>query len=150
MKDNSYMKDKFVKETKELLKEKGYRLTGPRLAILRYLAEEKGHPDIPKIYAEIKAECPGIGIATIYRTIELYLHLGIVRVLTLNDNQLRYELNRPEDHHHHLICKACQQIVEIGSCSFQLIAGEIEKVTRFRIDEHNLEVYGLCPKCLAS
>ncbi len=146
------MKTKFLEEAKEILKKNGYKLTGPRLAILKYLAAEKGHPDITEIYDGIKKENlnTSIGIATVYRTIDLFLELEIVRALTLNDNQLRYELNQPGDHHHHLICKACQQIVEFGNCSFQLIAGEIEKVTRFRIDEHNLEVYGLCPKCLVS
>ncbi|MFO7952195.1 MAG: Fur family transcriptional regulator [Bacillota bacterium] len=144
------MKNSLLEETKELLKNKGYKLTGPRLAILQYLAREKGHPDITEIYEGIKQEYPGIGIATVYRNIDLFLRLGIVRALTLKNSQLRYELNNPEDYHHHLICKSCQQIVEFGSCSFQSIAGEIEKVTRFQIDEHNLEVYGLCPKCLTA
>ena len=142
------MEGNYFKEVKEILRRKGYKLTRPRLVIFSYLLRVNGHPDMQNIYEGIQAEYPGIGMATVYRTIDLFLELGIVRGLTLKDNHLRYEINQPGGHHHHLVCTKCDQIVEFGSCNFQLIAEEIEKVTRFKIREHTLEVYGLCPRCL--
>ncbi len=142
------MKEIYIETAKEGLQRQGYKLTGPRLAIIRYLAGEKGHPDIRQIFTRIRSEHPGIGIATVYRTVDLLLELGFLRAITIKKNQLRYEVNWPGDHHHHLVCKGCGRVIEFGSCNFQLISKEIEKVTRFRIEEHILEAYGLCHDCL--
>jgi len=141
------MDEKFLLAVKERLRQKGFRLTGPRLAILNYLVREKGHPAMQEILEGIFLEHTGIGLATVYRTVDLFLEIGVLRVLTLRNNHLRYELNWPNNHHHHLVCYSCGQVTEFGSCNFQLIAREIEKVTRFKIDDHTLEAYGLCPQC---
>lgn len=141
------MEDKFLLNVKEELRRKGNKLTGPRLAIIEYLVRVKGHPGVQEIFEGIRAETPGIGMATVYRTVDLYCELGILRALTLRNNHLRYELNRPDDHHHHLVCEKCGCIIEFGSCNFQLIASGIEKATRFKIKEHIIEAYGLCPRC---
>jgi Fur family transcriptional regulator, ferric uptake regulator len=141
------MEEKYLPTLTEKLTENGYKITGPRLAILDYLVHEKGHHNITDIYEKIRLKNENIGMATIYRTIDLFLELGIVRVLTLKNSQPCFEVNWPGDHHHHLVCTECGHIIEFGSCNFKLIVGEIEKVTRFRIEEHTLEAYGLCPKC---
>ncbi len=138
----------YIEQTRTLLKNKGYKLTGPRLAILDYMARQKGHPDIQEIFNSVSIKQPGIGIVTVYRTVELFLGIGLLRALTLDDGKLRYEMNRPDHHHHHLVCNGCGVVVEFETCNFQQVAEEIEKVTRFRIDEHTLEAYGLCPACL--
>ena len=137
----------FLRQAGSEMQDKGYRLTGPRMAILKFMIMGKGHYSIPEIYENIRLQHPCIGMATIYRTLDLFLELGIVRALILKNSQPCYEINWPDDHHHHLICKKCGKIVEFGSCNFKLIVGEIEKVTRFRVDDHTLEAYGLCPIC---
>lgn len=142
------MSDSFLEKAKNVLREKGYKLTGPRMAILNYLVREEGHPNVQEIYDGIRSKYPGIGIATVYRTVELLLKAGLMRELVLINNQVRYELNRPGDHHHHLVCKGCGEIAEFGSCNFKSISEEIEGITRFKIEEHTLEVYGRCPDCL--
>jgi Fur family ferric uptake transcriptional regulator len=141
------MEEYYMQEVKTLLKEKGYKLTRPRLAILELLAREKGHFSVAEIYGRICREKRGIGIATVYRTVELFLETGVLRVLNLKGSQPVFELNRPGDHHHHLICRNCRRITEFNSCNFKSIAGEIEEVTRFKIEEHALEAYGLCSAC---
>jgi len=138
-----------IRAAQEELKRKGYKLTGPRKAIINYLAESQEHPDMQQIFAGIRAEYPSIGMATLYRTLGLLLELDILRAITVKKNQLRYELKKPGDHHHHLVCTECSQILEFGSCSFKHISSEIETVTRYSIEYHNLEAYGLCPQCQA-
>lgn len=137
------------KAAQEELKRRGYKLTGPRVAIINYLAESQEHPDMRQIFAGIQSEHPGIGMATVYRTLDLLLELDILRAISLKKNQLRYELKRPGDHHHHLICTECNQIIEFGSCNFAHISREVEAVTRYNIEDHTLEAYGLCPHCQA-
>lgn len=134
---------------REELKRKGYKLTGPRAAIIKFLAESHNHPDMRQIFTGIRAEYPGIGMATVYRTLDLLLELDILRAISLKKNQLRYELKKPGDHHHHLVCTGCSQIIEFGSCNFKHISKEIETVTRYNIEDHTLEAYGLCPQCQA-
>jgi len=141
------MTQKFIKAVTEKLRERGYKLTGPRLAVIDYLAREKRHPGLQKIYKGILVEHPGIGIATVYRTIDLLIAVGVLRELNLRNSQLRYELNYA-DHHHYLICTSCGKVNEFDNCNFQLIAGELEEQTHFKIEEHTLEAYGLCAHCL--
>lgn len=141
------MENKLILAVKEKVRRHGYKLTGPRMAIIEYMMEENGHPDVQEIYEGIRTISPGIGIATVYRTVDLLLRLGILRALTLKDSHIRYEINWPEDHHHHLVCTGCMRITEFGNCNFRLIAGEVEQVSRYKIYEHTLEAYGLCPQC---
>ncbi len=144
------MEEKQRKVITSILKKNGYKLTLPRLVIIECLLEEKEHLSIADIYDRISDENPGIGMATVYRTVDLLLELGLVRILILKNSQPLFELKWPNDHHHHLVCRKCGKVVEFGSCNFKLIAGEIEKVTNFTIEEHTLEAYGLCPKCSGS
>ncbi|MGM0651377.1 MAG: Fur family transcriptional regulator [Bacillota bacterium] len=137
------------KAAQEELKRRGYKLTGPRVAIVNYLAHSQEHPDMRQIFSGIQTEHPDIGMTTVYRTLDLLLELDILRAISLKKNQLRYELKRPDDHHHHLICTRCNQIMEFGSCNFARVSREIEAVTRYIIEDHTLEVYGLCPQCRA-
>ncbi len=134
---------------KRKLRSEGFKLTMPRLAIIEYLISVSGHPDVQQIYDGIRTEHPGIGIATIYRTVDLLERIGLLRTLKLESGHLRYEIIRPGDHHHHLVCTCCGQVSEFGDCNFQMIAEAIEKKTRFKIRGHNLEAYGLCSRCYA-
>lgn len=144
------MSEYHLQEAVSRLRGRAYKLTTPRLAILSYMAAAPGHPDVGEIYRGVSAENPGIGLATVYRTVDLFLTIGILRALTLKGGPIRYELSRSGDHHHHLICTACGLITEFNSCNFGLIAGEIEQETRYRIHDHSLEAYGHCTRCIAA
>jgi len=141
------MRSRFMKIAGEALRERGYKLTEPRLAILDYLARHDGHPAIQEIYEGIRKKHPGIGMATVYRTLDLFTALGLVRVLTLESSRLHYEINWPHAHHHHLICTACGRVIEFSNCNFQQLAAEIEKAAQFTIEEHTIKAYGKCSQC---
>ncbi len=141
------MEEKFLQSVKKEMRLKGLKLTGPRLAILDYLVRIKGHPNVQEICEGLRMESPGIGMATVYRTVDLLMEIGVLRALILKKSHLRYEVNWPGDHHHHLVCNGCGKVIEFGSCNFSSIVREIEKVTRYKVEEHNLEAYGFCPQC---
>ncbi len=141
------LKNELLQAVQVKLRRYGYRLTRPRVCILEYLVRAGGHPGIREIHAAAGAEHPNMGMATVYRTVDLLVRVGVLRPLVLNGGPVRYEIRRPGDHHHHLVCTGCGQVMEFGSCNFQHIAAEVESVTRFRIREHTLEAYGLCPRC---
>ena len=116
----------------------GYKVTPQRVAVLEALAAEQ-HQSLD----EIRGRCPGVGIVTVYRTLDMLGSLGIVRRLDLGDGA-RYEI--AEDHHHHLICESCGDISEFEECP--LDAARIpSKGPGFEVRSHSVEVYGRCAFC---
>jgi Fur family transcriptional regulator, ferric uptake regulator len=114
----------------------GYKATPQRLAVIRALAAEQ-HQSL----GEIRARCPEVGLVTIYRTLDLFSEIGVVRRLDLGDGP-RYEL--AEDHHHHLICESCGDVSEFERCPLDL---RRLKGMDFEINSHTLEIYGRCAGC---
>ena len=116
----------------------GYKTTPQRVAVLRALAEEQ-HQTLE----EVRARCPEVGLVTVYRALDLFGELGIVRRLNLGDGA-RYEL--AEDHHHHMICESCGDISEFEECPLDQ---KLLPVGRpgFEVHGHSIEVYGRCAGC---
>ena len=139
-----------LEQIQEKLRKNGYKLTGPRQAIINFLVHTDNHPNIDDLFSEVSKDYPGIGVATVYRTLELLRQLNIVHTLELPEDRQRYEINLPEDHHHHLVCTNCNRIVEFGNCNFKHLVEEIESSTRFQIHSHSTIAYGLCPHCSIS
>lgn len=131
------------------------RWTAPRESILDLLSRTSKHLSAKEIYASLYARHPGIGLTTVYRTLELLLGLGIVQKVTLGDGQSRFELKsvRPKDHHHHLICTRCGKIVDYRDFvkeELELVRKTEESLAKkydFVIQDHNIEFLGLCAEC---
>jgi len=117
---------------------RGYKATPQRLAVLEAIAAEQH-----QTMEGIRARCPGVGLVTVYRTLDLLSGIGLVRRLDLGDKP-RYEL--AEDHHHHLICEDCGEVTEFEQCPLNL-----ERLPRvkegFEVRAHSIEVYGRCAAC---
>jgi len=131
------------------------RWTVPREAILEVLSQSSRHRSAKEIYASLYSMYPGIGLTTVYRTLELLYRLGFVQKVTSGDGQSRYEL-RGEDkksHHHHLICTRCGKIIDYRDFvqeELELVKKTIETLAKkhnFLIQDHNIEFLGLCEKC---
>src|SRR5690606_19103353 len=102
-----------VKDVKEILKEEGYKLTTQRKAILDAILENhEKHLNPEEIYNIVKLKCPDIGIATVYRTLQLFEKLNIVCRVNFDDGYNRYELiyDTEQHQHHHLICLNCGKV----------------------------------------
>ena len=117
---------------------RGFKATPQRVAVLEAIRAEQ-HQSLEGI----RARCPGVGIVTVYRTLDLLSQLGLVRRLDLGDGS-RYEL--AEDHHHHLICEECGSVAEFELCPLDLrMLPEVGD--GFEVRAHSLEVYGRCSSC---
>ncbi|MFD3156463.1 Fur family transcriptional regulator [Haloimpatiens sp. FM7330] len=140
-----------IDKLKENLKEKGYKLTPQRRAILLTMINNEGkHLTAEELYDLVKEECPEIGLATVYRTIQLLEHLGVIYKLEFDDGCSRYELvNQNENHrHHHLICNKCGKVIEVKGDLLEEIEKSIESNYEFKIYNHSLKFYGLCKECM--
>ncbi|WP_058485226.1 Fur family transcriptional regulator [Defluviitalea phaphyphila] len=138
---------------KELLKEKGCKLTTQRRAVLDVLNEHSGeHLSTEEIYGYVKEKCPEIGLATVYRTVQLFEEIKIIDKLNFDDGCSRYELssNEEDHHHHHLICEVCNKVMEVEEDLLEGLEEQIENKYNFKITNHKVKFYGICSKCMES
>lgn len=138
-----------VDNFKENLKQKGYKLTTQRRAILDVIIENREkHLSSEEIYDLVKDKYPEIGLATVYRTLQLFEELGIIYKLNFDDGRSRYELYHDEDHqHHHLICLKCGSVIEMEGDLLENLEEAIESTKDFEIVDHNVKFFGYCSKC---
>ena len=95
------------------LQKEGYKLTTQRRAILKTIVDnQESHLSCDEVYNIVKKEYPDLGIATVYRTLQLFEKLNIVYKLNFDDGCSRYELSLGSEnhHHHHLICLNCGKV----------------------------------------
>lgn len=127
----------------------GYRLTGPRRSLAALIANRDGHFTAPELVTEARGRLLGVGRATVFRTLEVLEALGAVERLDLPSGEHAYVVCE-RAHHHHVICSRCGRTNEIADGSLQVVVNEIARRTGYRVDTHRLELFGLCPDCMAS
>ncbi|MBN2388254.1 MAG: transcriptional repressor [Anaerolineales bacterium] len=127
------------------LRQRGYRMTPQRLAILQAL-HDVGHLTPAQVYARVRAT--GMTEATVYRTLDFLAENDVVRVADRGSGHLAYEL-AGEDHHH-LICRACGAQQEIPAEVLRGMLDALEGHTGYRLNAGHLTFFGLCPICQES
>lgn len=139
-----------IDKLKENLKQKGYKLTPQRRAIVNIIISNEGsHLTTEELYDLVKKECPEIGLATVYRTVQLLGDIGILCKFDLNDGCSRYELVHEEENHqhHHLICTSCNKVIEVQGDLLEALEHNIEAKYNFKVLNHSVKFYGLCSEC---
>lgn len=126
----------------------GYRLTEPRLSLATLVADQDGHFTSAEIVAEARSRHLGVGRATVFRTLEVFEELGVIERLDLPSGEHAYVGCDPV-HHHHVICSSCGRTTEIDDTGLRGVVRDVARQTGFRVDGHRLELFGLCPACLA-
>jgi Fur family ferric uptake transcriptional regulator len=131
----------------EALRGAGFRLTRPRQAILDVIARSGGALNPEEIHHRAASLCPSVGLVTVYRTLSLLTELGCVRRVHQDDHCYGY-VRANLAHGHHIVCRSCRQVVEFpGSEDIGAIIGEVARRTGFTVDDHLLELMGMCPAC---
>ncbi len=139
-------------DLKNILVSKGFKMTTQRSVVFEILVEnENEHLSPEEIYELIKDKYPEMGLATIYRTLQLFEEIGLVYKLNFDDGCYRYEILSPncnEIHqHHHLICKKCGKIIEVKEDLMNSLEEIIEKQYNFEIMNHVVKFTGICSQC---
>jgi Fe2+ or Zn2+ uptake regulation protein len=124
------------------LAQSGFRVTGTRREVLRSITDWQG----PFTIEELAAALPGVGRATVYRTVKVLQEAGVVCRMVLEDGSIRYGLSQG-DHHHHLICSACGRITEFTDTEIDAAIVRDAERFQFELAGHSLELYGLCHLC---
>jgi Fur family ferric uptake transcriptional regulator len=137
-----------VKEISAELRKRGFKLTPQRKAIITVLGNCSEHLTPADIYARLHKKYPGIGLVTVYRTLELLQESGLLCEVHIGDSCRSYlKRQRPGEHHHHLVCRDCGRVADFKDCELECLKERLEKETGFSISRHLLEFMGLCPQC---
>ena len=134
------------KEIIAKLRQRGYKLTRQRQAVLTVIATSHEHLTPAEIYARVKQEHPGVGLVTIYRTLDILTELRAICEVNPEYNARSYFIRKTSGHHHHLVCSECGAVVFI-TCDLRELEQRLSRETGFEVEGHFLELYGCCPDC---
>jgi len=129
-------------------KNRGYRLTAARDAVLRVLAESQRALDATQIFDRARAYDPRLGLVTVYRTLETMLALGLVQKVHCTAQCARYAAAEP-GHNHLLVCRRCGRVWYFDGDDMDALMQAVAGESGFRVEDHWLQLIGLCAECRA-
>ena len=132
---------------RDFISKEGLKSTRQRDIILDFFLSSPRHMSIEELYRKIRDRHPGIGYATVCRTLKLFTRSGIAHEIHFGDGQTRYEHIAAGEHHDHLVCKGCGVIAEFENKTIEELQTAVADSHGFLINSHKLELYGLCAKC---
>lgn len=144
---NNLDKENILRTWKSTLRDRGYRVTGPRKLVMDIIASASTALSPQEIY-EISIERKrSLGIASVYRTVEMLAELDLVEHIHQPDGcHGIWPVIR--GHNHHLVCRSCGQVRVIpGEDTLGRYFADVETMTEYRVDGHWLQLFGLCPGC---
>ena len=128
------------------LSQAGYRITQPRRAVIRALLEDQGYLSPAEVHARAKVYYPTVGLVTVYRTLDLLAEMGFVRRIH-TDNDCHCYASASHGHRHHLVCRQCGAAIEFEGCDLSPFLARVSQETGYVIEDHLLELVGLCTAC---
>ncbi|MCY4465633.1 MAG: Fur family transcriptional regulator [Chloroflexi bacterium] len=134
----------------QILRQHGCRITRARRIVLRVLEDEARHNTSTQIIEAVEALDPGVGRASVFRSLDLFTRLGILRPIYISGSMTPAYVLMSGGHHHHVICSKCQAIHDFDDCGLDDMTRQLETKLNLRIDGHLLEFYGVCADCQAA
>jgi Fur family transcriptional regulator, ferric uptake regulator len=131
----------------EYLRERGLKMTRPRETVLEVFLALERHVTAEELLALARRVEPGIGQATVFRTIRLLADAGIAREARSDDGAKSYEHAYRHEHHDHLVCQGCGGIVEFRDAAIERAQEAVYRRHGFAPSSHRLELRGYCPAC---
>ena len=131
---------------KEILREKGLKATAQRLAVVHVLHTSGKSLSVREIRDGVREMLGVVGLATIYRTLEMFEGLGIVNRLHFPDGRCGYAFSRGE-HVHHMVCVECGEVFDFQQCPVESFDYTSIEKQGFRVKDHFVQLFGECDKC---
>ena len=139
--------DRLRHELRAYMAKRGLRSTEQRRLIIDTFFESAEHVTIDQLLHKVREIDPGVGYATVYRTMKMLTDGGIVEERKFGDGFTRYELADNEAHHDHLICLDCGSITEFEEPLIEELQERIAARYDFHVRHHKHELYGICSDC---
>ena len=142
-----------MEDLKKRLQERQLKMTPQRKTVLQVFLDHSGEhlsaEDVHDILRENQLE---IGLATVYRSLDLLAEIGILQKMEFGDGCSRYEVNTTDPHHHHhhhLICTRCGKVIEFADDMLEDLENDIAQKSGFKIVDHQVKFFGICKECRA-
>jgi Fe2+ or Zn2+ uptake regulation protein len=116
-----------------------------RIKVLEYLLSHQTHPTVDEIYSDLVNDVPTLSKTTIYNTLKLLVQAGIVRRVTIEDHETRYDAI--VENHGHFKCVECSRVYDFKIDVEQLVTPDLDQ---FKVSEKSVYYKGTCPGCLAN
>lgn len=140
-----------MEELKKRLQQRQCKLTPQRQTVLQiFIDNPEKHLSAEDVYALLRADRSEIGLATVYRSLELLSEIFILHKIDFGDGRTRYELNEQDaktHQHHHLICIKCGMVTEFAEDLLDNLEHDIAAKSNFKILDHQVKFYGYCQEC---
>ncbi|MDF2979041.1 MAG: Zinc uptake regulation protein [Actinomycetospora sp.] len=124
----------------------GQRATRQRAAIADLLDELTDFRSAQEIHEELRRRGEGIGLTTVYRTLQALADAGEIDVLRTGTGEASYR-RCSEHHHHHLVCRTCGKTVEVEGPAVEHWAERVALQHGFAQVSHTVEILGVCAGC---
>lgn len=131
--------------TSDALRDAGLRATRQRSTVLGALRDRVEAVTAQDLHAELRAAGEPVGLTTVYRTLSSLAHAGLLDEFP-RDGEHAFRLCS-DDHHHHLICEACDRVDEIAADEVEIWVASVAKRRGFRVTAHRADIFGVCAEC---
>lgn len=131
----------------EYLTKMGLHASASRDLIVDTFLGTEGHVDLTELFARVRLQKPGIGLATVYRTVKLMQDAGVAEARRFSPRGTVYEVAVGRAHHDHLICEVCGDIIEFSDPQIERIQAEVARSLGFELLHHRHELFGRCAAC---
>jgi Fur family ferric uptake transcriptional regulator len=135
-------------KTQEALAVPGRRLGAARRSIVAALAASDCCLTAPEIVDAVRAQGRIVGIASVYRVVDLLVEKRLVQKIDLGDGRARYERAEPmHEHHHHIVCNDCGRVEPFADANLEAALAKVERSTGFAVASHDVLLRGSCDEC---
>ena len=128
----------------QYLAAKSLKQTQQRRVIVEHFLRLNAHVDADELHRVIQDEGHDFGLATIYRTLNLLTEAGLVEQKSFQDGRNVFEVASPGEHHDHLICTKCGQVIEFEDPGIEALQEKIAVQFKMQLTSHRLDLFGLC------
>lgn len=126
------------------MSDQGLRITEQRRLIAKLFAESDGYLTPKEVYHYMEGHYPGLSFDTVYRNLRILQELNVLEQFVFEDG-IRFKAHcGGHEHHHHLICLACERTMPLDYCPMPQLSGNIDE---FQIVRHKFEIFGYCKDC---
>ena len=132
------------------LRDAGHKVTKARQTILEVLESHHEHLTSAQVVDEVAQRDSSIGRASVFRSLDLFTQLAIVRPTYIESSMSPHYVLLPDGHHHHIICMQCHRVIEFQDCGLSELADRLEVEFDVQLTGHLLEFYGICKNCIHS
>jgi Fur family transcriptional regulator, ferric uptake regulator len=140
----------WAEHTHRALERAGYRASAPRAAVVDALAELGCSSTARDIADRVQLGGRSVGLASVYRTLELLEEMRLVQRLDMGEGLARYEPAHPGgEHHHHIVCERCGNVTAFEDSALERAIERVARRVDYAVDAHDVTLRGVCPNCPA-